>query len=216
MIVTVRTIAAVTAQEAGVPIADLRGGARTKRLSRVRHLAAWVVRRATRFSTTAIARGLGYAEHSVALYAIRRTEKRLAADPELAEIRDRVLARIEALRAAPGPAAANPRTWTASRRPKAEPLVEQRGDKRGDKRAEETRGGRRLRIRSLVPPTPPRRRIRVVPPADPAACVFYTGLQNEYGDQREYLKAQDEAFARRMAEAHPEMVRTPRTAGEAA
>jgi hypothetical protein len=105
----------------------------------------------------------------------------------------------------------NPRAWTASRRPKAEP-----SEKRGDKRAEEPRGGRRLRIRSLVPPTPPKPRIRVVPPADPAACVFYTGLQNECGDQREYLKAQDEAFRKAMERAHPEMVRTPRTAGEAA
>jgi len=93
-----KAIAAIVAKEADIAVPRLHGRERHGKVARIRQLAFWVARHVTAKSHEKIGRQIGRRDHQTVIHGCRRMEAALAADPELAALRDRVLARIEAWR----------------------------------------------------------------------------------------------------------------------
>lgn len=101
LIPSIKAIAAITAREAGLKPAELQSDDRHKVIVRARHLAMWIAHHVTKASFAMVGRHIGNRDHATVINAIRRTEERLRDEPEWRNLRDRVLAKVEALKASP-------------------------------------------------------------------------------------------------------------------
>jgi hypothetical protein len=101
MHVSIKDIVRLVAREANVSVSAVAGESRLSHLVRLRHLAMWIARKVMPEASIArIASVVASTDHKSAYNAIRQTEQRFATDPELCLLRDRVLARVEEIRAA--------------------------------------------------------------------------------------------------------------------
>lgn len=92
-----RAIAERVAFEMGVPIADVMGERRLKRICRVRFASIWVIRRITALSLPQIGRAIGGRDHSTILNAIARAEDLRARDPAFRALTNRIAAEFAVL-----------------------------------------------------------------------------------------------------------------------
>jgi chromosomal replication initiator protein len=81
---SLETIQRVTADYFSLTLADLKGKKRTTNIVLARHLAMFVAREITEFSTTDIGQAFGGRDHATVMHACQKIEERLKIDPALA------------------------------------------------------------------------------------------------------------------------------------
>lgn len=81
---SLETIQRVTADYFSLTLADLKGKKRTTNIVLARHLAMFIAREITEFSTTDIGQAFGGRDHATVMHACQKIEERLKIDPALA------------------------------------------------------------------------------------------------------------------------------------
>ena len=87
-----KDIVALVGREAGVLPSDIHGQGRPRRIAEARQVAYWVARHATGASYERIGAAIGGRDHATVRHGVRKVDARLATDPRLTALRDRVLA----------------------------------------------------------------------------------------------------------------------------
>lgn len=90
---TALAIQRATAAEFGVTVADLRGPSQCRAISRPRHVAMWLCRDLRGLSFARIGTAFGRDKTTVHQACVRFAES-VAADPDLASVRDRIIQRL--------------------------------------------------------------------------------------------------------------------------
>ena len=91
---TMKDVLRLTAERFGVEIADLTGKGRRQELVTPRQVAMYLIREHTQHSLPEIGAFFGGRDHSTVLYAVKKVQDRLDAEPDLRKATDDVRAKL--------------------------------------------------------------------------------------------------------------------------
>jgi chromosomal replication initiator protein len=96
----IREIIETVAAHSGLQYMDLKGHSRRQPLARYRQLAMWLIREALNVSMPRIGAAFHGRDHTTVLYAIRKIDAKVAADPVWRDLTSALLVKIHRRRMA--------------------------------------------------------------------------------------------------------------------